>query len=454
MEGERRLSNDYDLITIGGGSGGLAAAQRAAEYGRKVAVIERGPLGGTCVNVGCVPEKIMWEAAGLAHTAEYARDYGFAAEDATHDWLALKEKRDAYIQRLNGIYATNLDRRNIDCISGTAVLQDAHTVSVDGKTVTADDIIIATGGMPIVPDIPGAGLGMTSDGFFEMKQRPQRIAIVGSGYIAVELAGMLRALGSEVSVFVRYDSVLRSFDELMQACVVEALESDGIELHRYAVPKSLAAEDGGLFLGTQNLHRHGPFDALIWAIGRAPLSHDIGLEAAGVGCNRQGFVVTDKYQRTTVDNIYAIGDVTGRVALTPVAIAAGRRLSDRIYGGMVDRHLNCENVPSVVFTHPPLGTCGLTERQARDTFGDDIKVYVSEFVPLFNSMTRHRLKSRMKLITAGAEEKVVGIHLFGLGSDEMLQGFAVAMLMGATKKDFDDTVAIHPTSAEELVTMR
>ncbi len=453
MERKEQMQN-YDLIAIGGGSGGLAAAQRAADYGKKVAVIEQGALGGTCVNVGCVPKKIMWEAAGIAHSHAYAKGYGFAAEPVSHDWAALKESRDAYIRRLNGIYASNLAGRNIEVITGSAVLEDSHTVVVAGETYTADEFVIATGGTPSIPNIPGADLGITSDGFFELEQRPQRVALVGSGYIAVELAGMLRALGSDVSLFVRYDSVLRSFDELMQSSVIEALESEGIALHRNSVPAGLASTDAGLVLATGNGQDHGPFDTLIWAIGREPRSRDIGLEQAGIDCDSRGFVITDKYQNTSAANIYAIGDITGCAALTPVAIAAGRRLSDRLYGGMTDRHLNYDNIPSVVFTHPPVGTCGLTEQQARDRFGDDIKVYVSEFVPLFNSMTVSKLKSRMKLITTGSDEKVVGIHLFGLGSDEMLQGFAVAMQMGATRQHFDDTVAIHPTSAEELVTMK
>ena len=292
--------------------------------------------------------------------------------------------------------------------------------------------------------------------FFELEKLPGRVAVVGSGYVALELAGMLRALGSEVNLFARYDSVLRSFDEMLQRSVIEAMEADGISLHWHSIPAGLERIGGGdeLQLSTEDGRVHGPFDKALWAIGRVPSTTDLGLDTAGVETDDEGFIPTDRYQVTNVPNIYAIGDVTGSAGLTPVAIAAGRRLADRVFGNMEDRHLDYANIPSVVFSHPPIGTCGLTELEAREQFKEDVKVYSSEFVPMFNSLTTHRQKASMKLITAGPAETVVGCHLIGPGSDEMLQGFAVAMRMGATKKDFDDTVAIHPTSAEELVTMR
>jgi len=448
------MSDKYDLVVIGGGSGGLAAAQRAAEYGRRVAVIEQGRLGGTCVNVGCVPKKIMWEAAALGHATASMKDYGFDVTVGGHDWSALKKKRDAYIRRLNDIYARNLASREVEYLAAEASLVDAHVVSAGDRHLETRDIIIATGGRPVIPEVPGAELGITSDGFFELEHCPGRVAVVGSGYISVELAGMLQSLGAQVSVFIRYDSVLRSFDEMLQRCVMEGLRHDGVDIVMRSIPRLLERIDGGLYLGTDDGCRHGPFETLLWAVGRAPLTDGLELETAGVLRDDRGFIVTDTRQCTNIPNIYAIGDVTGRAALTPVAIAAGRRLSDRLYGGMAGRHLDYECIPSVVFTHPPVGTCGLTEQQAADRYGTDMKVYHSEFVPLFNSMTEHKPKSHMKLITAGPDETVVGCHLYGAGSDEMLQGFAVAMRMGATKQDLDDTVAIHPTSAEELVTLR
>jgi glutathione reductase (NADPH) len=398
----------------------------------------------------------MWNAASLAHGLTDARDYGFELTVTAHDWSALKAKRDAYVRRLNEIYERNLANKNIDYISAFGRLDGPAEVLAGDRRLTAERIIIAVGGRPIVPDLPGAELGITSDGFFELEKLPARVAVVGSGYIAVELAGMLSALGSKVDLFARYDSVLRSFDEMLQRALIEALESDGIRLNWRSVPAGIERHGGAdeLRLSTEDGGTHGPFDKVIWAIGRAPLTADLGLEAAGVETDDQGFIPTDRYQATNVPNIFSIGDVTGRAALTPVAIAAGRRLADRVFGDMEDRYLDYENIPSVVFSHPPIGTCGLTEVQAREQFKNDVKVYLSEFVPMFNSLTAHRQKAHMKLITAGRAETVVGCHLIGAGSDEMLQGFAVAIRMGATKKDLDDTVAIHPTGAEELVTMR
>ena len=446
--------NSYDLVVIGGGSGGLAAAQRAAEYGAKVAVIESGRLGGTCVNVGCVPKKIIWNAAAAAHAIHDAAGYGFDSVGPRHDWSALKFRRDAYVERLNGIYERNLADKNIAFIAGTGMLEGTNGVRVDDRCLHAERILIAVGGEPIVPRLPGAVQGITSDGFFELDALPRRVAMVGSGYISVELAGMLRALGAEVSLFVRVDSVLREFDEMLQRAACGALRADGIDMHLHAIPVGVDKNDDGLTLVTEDGNRFGTFDTLIWAVGRRPLTAKLGLESAGVAVDEAGFITTDACQQTSVPNILAVGDVTGRAALTPVAIAAGRRLADRLYGGMTGRRLEYDLIPTVVFTHPPIGTCGLTERKARKRYGNEVSVYTSEFVPMVKSFTEHRTKSQMKLIAAGAEQRIVGVHLFGPGSDEMLQGFAVAMRMGATKKDFDDTVAIHPTSAEELVTMR
>jgi len=444
----------FDLVVIGGGSGGLAAAQRAAEYGAKVAIVEAGRLGGTCVNVGCVPKKIMWNAAATAHAMHDAAGYGFETGATGHDWPALKSRRDAYVARLNGIYEQNLATKHIEYLAGFGVLAGPHCVRVGERRLNAKRILLAVGGEPVVPDVPGAEHGMTSDDFFELETLPARVAMLGSGYISVELAGMLRALGADVDLFVRFDSVLREFDEMLQRSAIEAMQTDGIVLHRQAVPVGIAPAADGLMLSTGDGNRFGPFDALIWAVGRRPLTGTLGLESAGVAVDDAGFILTDEFQQTSVPEIYAVGDVTGRAALTPVAIAAGRRLADRLYGGRTDRKLDYDLIPTVVFTHPPIGTCGLTERDARRKYGETVSVYTSEFVPMVNSFTEHRTRARMKLITVGAEQRVVGIHLFGPGSDEMLQGFAVAMRMGATKQDLDDTLAIHPTSAEELVTMR
>lgn len=448
------MTYKLDLIVLGGGSGGLAHAQRAAEYGARAAVIEDGPLGGTCVNVGCVPKKLMWYAAQHAHYIEHAPDYGFDVVAHGHDWSKLKDRRDQYISRLNNIYAGNLDRRGVELIRGRGRFLDANTIDVDGRHYQADRIVIATGGYAVVPELPGAELGITSDGFFALGQKPKRVAIVGSGYVSVELAGVFKSLGSEVTVLVRRDGFLRSFDNMLNRELRLAIEESGIAVETRVQPRELEKTEDGLFLDTANAGRYGPYDCLLWAIGRAANTKGLNLEAAGVARGADGFIPVDDFQRTNVEHIFAVGDVTGRPALTPVAIAAGRRLADRLYGGMKDRHLDYRCIPTVIFSHPPIGTVGMSEEDARGEYGDDICIYESRFTPMYYALGEVKKRSMMKLITAGREERIVGCHLFGDGADEMLQGFAVAIRMGATKKDFDDTVAIHPTSAEELVTMR
>ncbi len=449
------MTEPFDLVAIGGGSGGLAVAQRAAEYGARVALVEQARLGGTCVNVGCVPKKVMWNAASLGHALEDAREYGFRVEVAgPHDWPLLKEKRDAYLRRLNDIYARNLDSKRIHLVRGPARFLGPRTVTAGGEVLEARHVVIATGGRPSVPPLPGAELGITSDGFFELAACPASTAVVGSGYIAVELAGMLAALGSQVTLFARHDSVLRRFDEMLQQATVESLTAAGVALRWRSVPAAVERGAGGVQLRTRDGVAHGPFESLIWAVGREPATAELGLAAAGIEPDAGGFVPTDRFQETRVQQVYAIGDVTGREPLTPVAIAAGRRLADRVFGRVAGRHLDYTNIPTVVFTHPPLGTCGLTESQARQVHGDTVRVYRSEFVPMYHAMTAAKPKARIKLVTAGPDERVVGCHVAGPGADELLQGFAVAIHMGATKRDFDDTVAIHPTLAEELVTLR
>jgi glutathione reductase (NADPH) len=448
------VTEHYDLLVIGGGSGGLAHAQRAAEYGAKAAVIEYGPLGGTCVNVGCVPKKVMWYAAHHAHSLHHLADYGFDVEAKSHDWAGLKSRRDAYIKRLNGIYEKNLDKRGVTYVAGHARFVDAHTVDVDGQQMIADRIVISTGGRPSVPNIPGAELGITSDEFFELEERPQRVLIAGSGYIAVELAGVFNALGSDVQLVVRKDSVLREFDSMLSERLMDCMDRFDIDIVTRVVPQSVEKTDDGLILRAEDGRVFGPVDCLLWAIGRTPNTATLDADKAGVEVDEFGFVPTDKFQQTNVENVFALGDVTGRAALTPVAIAAGRRLADRLFGGMEGRHLDYETIPTVIFSHPTIGTVGLTEREAREQYGDDVRVYMSSFIGMYYALGDRKQRSVMKLITIGIEERVVGCHVIGEGADEMMQGFAVAIRMGATKKDFDDTVAIHPTSSEEMVTMR
>jgi len=448
------VTKHFDLLVIGGGSGGLALAQRAAEYGVQAAVVESGPLGGTCVNVGCVPKKLMWYSAHHAHLLHQAADYGFDVSVNGHDWSALRKSRDAYILRLNGIYQNNLDKRGVTHLRGHAGFVDEKTVAVGDQQYTADRVAIATGGFPIIPRIHGAELGVSSDGFFELDERPQKVALLGSGYIAMELAGVFNALGSETTVLVRKDGVLRSFDKMLREELESAMQQSGIELVTGFHPRELRQTDAGIMINGDDDREFGGYDAVVWAVGRAPSTQTLNLEAAGVERDGYGFVPTDEWQKTNVDHIFALGDVTGRAALTPVAIAAGRRLADRLYNGMQDRRLEYHTIPTVIFTHPPIGTVGLTEDEAREQYGDDVRVYESRFTPMVYAFSDEKVPSRMKLIVTGDEEKIVGCHVIGDGADEMLQGFAVAVRMGATKADFDDTVAIHPTSAEEFVTMR
>jgi glutathione reductase (NADPH) len=448
--------SEFDLIVIGGGSGGLAAAQRAAEYGAKVALVESHRLGGTCVNVGCVPKKIMWNAAGLAEELRDAPDYGFALSAGAHDWALLKEKRDAYIRRLNGIYEGNLAKRSVTLVRGRAHFVDGRTVAAAGSSLCAPHIIIATGGRPLLPPIPGADLGITSDGFFELPRRPQRVAVVGSGYIAIELTGIFAALGSNVTLVLRSQTMLNDFDSMIGESMSKILSDDGVSIVRQSWPAALQSDAGGhITLTLRDGRQLEPFDCVLWAIGRTPRVDELGVDRAGVELDAYGFIATDKYQTTSAAGVYAIGDVTGRAPLTPVAIAAGRRLSDRLFGGKSDRHLDYHNIPTVIFGHPAIGTVGLSEKAARDDYGDEaVTVFRSSFIPMYHALTTAKPRCDMKLVTVGPEQRVVGVHVIGPGADEMMQGFAVAVRMGATKADFDDTVAIHPTSAEELVTMR
>lgn len=456
------MAKHYNYVAIGGGSGGIASINRAASYGQKCAIIEAKHLGGTCVNVGCVPKKVMFYGAQIAEAINsYAPDYGFDVAVNHFDYAKLVESRQAYIGRIHTSYGNVLGKNNVDVLNGFARFKDAKTIEVsyaDGSTeeVTADHILIATGGRPSIPAVKGAEYGITSDGVFELNTLPKSVAIVGAGYIAVELAGVFNSLGVKTHLFVRQHAPMRNQDPLIVETLVEVLAQDGIELHTQAIPQEVVKNaDGSLTLKLQD-GRETTVDSLVWAIGREPATDVINLDVTGVATNERGFIKVDKFQNTNVPNIYAVGDIIeGGIELTPVAVAAGRRLSERLFNNKPNEHLDYNLVPTVVFSHPPIGTIGLTEPQAIEQYGaENVKVYKSSFTAMYTAVTQHRQPCRMKLVCVGKEEKIVGLHGIGFGVDEMIQGFAVAIKMGATKADFDNTVAIHPTGSEEFVTMR
>jgi len=447
---------EFDYLVIGGGSGGLASARRAARYGAKAAVIEGGPLGGTCVNVGCVPKKVMWNAASIAETIHDAGAYGFDAELRGLDWGLLKQRRDAYVERLNGVYRRNLEIDGVQEIRGWGELVEPHVVKVGAETYRGKHVLIATGGRPWIPQIPGSELGINSDGFFELESRPQRVGVVGSGYIAVELSGVFQSLGSEVTMLTRNEFPLKGFDAILREELADHLVSLGVTIDAVGnLERVEQNEDGKLRVHTKDGRQVSGFDTLLWATGRVPNVESLNLADHGIEARDDGAIVVDAFQNTNVEGVYALGDVTGRWELTPVAIAAGRRLADRLFGGQPDAKLDYENIPTVVFSHPPIGTIGMTEDEACDQWGPDgVKTYSARFTNMYYAMGDEKPRTAVKLVCAGAQEKVVGIHVIGLGADEMIQGFAVAVRMGATKRDFDRTVAVHPTAAEELVTLK
>jgi len=443
----------FDLIAIGGGSGGLAVAEKAAQYGKRVAVVEASEMGGTCVNQGCVPKKVMWYAANLAHAVDDANGFGVPTTRGRTDWSRLVSGRDNYIRNIINYWDGYVDETGITRINGYARFVDNRTIEVDGQRFSAEHIVIATGGKPIVPPVPGAELGITSDGFFELEKQPKKVAIVGGGYIGVELAGVLQALGSQVTVVALEERVLEVFDPMISEVLMAEMRKQGIELRMSFQVAGLAQTAQGIAMDAADGERLDGFDTVIWAVGRAPNTRGLNAEAAGIEMRANGIIPTDEYQNTNVPGIYAIGDITGRTPLTPVAIAAGRRLAARLFLDQSEQKVDYNNIPSVVFSHPPVGTVGMTEAQARQS-GEKITVYQTDFTPMRYALADHGMTTAMKLVCSGEDEQVVGIHLIGDGVDEMLQGFAVAVKMGARKADFDSTIAIHPVSAEELVTLK
>jgi len=448
------MTTQFDLIAIGGGSGGLAAAEKAAQFGKRVAIVDPGKLGGTCVNSGCVPKKVMWYAAHLAHAVTDAPGFGVRAQGNGIDWQRLVAGRDEYISNINQYWSGYIEQSGITRIVGQARFVGPRSIEVNGRIYTAEHIVIATGSHPRVPQVPGSELGITSEGFFALETQPKRVAVIGGGYIGVELSGMLRALGSEVTLVALENRLLKYFDDMISSTLAEEMTQQGIAVKLQSQVVSLNQSESGIALNTTDGVILDGFDTVIWAIGRVPNTQNLNLAAAGIQTERNGAIPTDEYQNTAVQGIYAVGDVTGREALTPVAVAAGRRLAERLFNNRPDYKLDYHNIPSVVFAHPPIGTVGLTEAEARTEHGDAVTVYQTAFTPMRYALAEHKSTTAMKLVCAGPEQRVVGVHLIGDGADEMLQGFSVAVKMGATKADFDNTVAIHPTSSEELVTLK
>ena len=450
------MVKEYDYIVIGGGSGGIASANRAAMHGAKVILFEGKEVGGTCVNVGCVPKKVMWYGAQVAETLHrYAGEYGFDVTINKFDFATLKANRQAYIDRIHGSYERGFDSNGVERVYEYARFVDPHTVEVAGERYTAPHILIATGGHALYPNIPGSEYGITSDGFFELDEVPKRTAVIGAGYIAVEVAGVLNALGSDTHLFVRKDRPLRTFDKDIVDVLVDEMAKSGPTLHTHAnVTEVVKNADDSLTISFDNGETI-TVDCLIWAIGRAANTYGFGLEKTGVKLTEKGRIYSDEFENTSVPGIYALGDVTGKLDLTPVAVKAGRQLSERLFNNQADAKLDYTDVATVVFSHPVIGSVGLTEEKAIAKYGEEnIKVYKSSFTPMYTALGDNRQPSTMKLVTLGEDEKIIGLHGIGYGVDEMIQGFSVAIKMGATKADFDNTVAIHPTGSEEFVTMR
>jgi glutathione reductase (NADPH) len=449
------VSHDFDLIVIGGGSGGLAGAFRAAEHDARVALLEPAALGGTCVNVGCVPKKAMWLAADLAARLRQAGTLGFEGCGTTLDWPAFIAHRRRYVDNIHASYRRRLDAAGISLlpVHGRFVAPDC-VEGDDGVRISAPHILIATGGHPFVPPLPGAELGCTSDDFFQWTQAPARVAIVGGGYIGVELAGVLQMLGSQVDLLVRGPRLLEHFEVELSEQLAEDYRHLGVHVHLNTQVQALEQAKHGVRVIATPVLEHAVFDRVLFATGRRPNTATLGLDQAGLQVNARGQIPVDANHRTVAPGVYAVGDATPDIALTPVAIAAARRLMDRVFGGRDLPPLALDLVPTVVFAHPPLGTIGLTEAQARLQFGDEVHVARAGFRPMLHALADAPVRSLFKLVCVGAERRVVGLHLLGEGADEILQGFAVAIRKGITLDDLRDTVAIHPTSAEEIVLMR
>ncbi|MFJ3055613.1 glutathione-disulfide reductase [Herbaspirillum sp. NPDC087042] len=447
---------DYDLFTIGGGSGGVRAARFAGQTGARVGLAEKGDLGGTCVNVGCIPKKLMSYSAHFHEDFADSAGYGWTLNGKpSFDWSTLIANKDREIAHLNDIYQRLLDGANVSLHRGFATVEDAHTVNVDGQRFTARHILVATGGRPEKPDVPGRELGITSDDFFHLKALPKRAVVLGGGYIAVELASILNGLGSEVTLVYRRERLLRNMDADLGVHLADEMAKQGIRLVFNASIESIeaaqASEDSVKSVRLTN-GEVLPAECVLFATGRTPNTTGLGLEQAGVVLEKNGAVQVNGDFESSVPSILAVGDVIDRVALTPVALAEAMVVVARLFG-RGERSMSYANIPTAVFSHPNIGTVGLSEEEARKEVGE-VKIFKTDFKPLKNTLSRNTGRTFMKLVVDGRTDRVLGVHMVGSDAGEVIQGFAVALQCGATKAQFDATIGIHPTSAEEFVTLR
>jgi glutathione reductase (NADPH) len=441
---------DYDLFTIGAGSGGVRAARMAAATGARVAVAEASRLGGTCVNVGCVPKKLLVYASQFADGFDDARGFGWTAGEHLFDWSTLIANKDREIARLNEVYRSLLDSAGVEIIEGRGRLRDRHSVEVNGSTYTAENILIATGGRPFTPEAPGAELAITSDEAFFLEELPRHVVIVGGGYVAVEFAGIFNGMGSQVTLLYRGPLFLRGFDDDIRTTLAQEMRKRGINLRFDTMVRRIHRVDGGLAVTTDSGEAIEG-DQVLCATGRIPNTAGLGLEALGVKLSERGAVVVNEYSESVVPGIYAVGDCTDRVGLTPVALAEGMAVVETVFKGNPTA-VDYTNIPTAMFSQPTVGTVGLTEAKARAE-GHDVVVYRSTFRPMIHTLSGRDEMVMMKLVVDGPSDRVLGVHMVGANADEIVQGMAIALKAGATKTVFDSTIGIHPTAAEEFVTM-
>lgn len=446
------MTYDYDLFVIGAGSGGIATARRAAQYGAKVGIAEFSQLGGTCVNRGCIPKKLMVYASHFPHLFEDAQGYGWSAVHSTLDWQKMITAVNKELERLNGVYQRMIDNAGVDLINGYARFLDPHTLEINDRKITADKILIAVGGQPYKPDIPGIEHAIVSDAMFHLPEQPKHIAIIGTGYIGVEFACVMNGLGSKVTLLDRNDLILRGFDDDLRSGIQEGMQQHGIEILNHSQAASIEKTSEGLKLAIANSNVTVTADVILSATGRKPNLPNMGLENAGVEIKKDA-VAVDEYSRTNQPHIFAVGDCTNRVNLTPVAINEGRAFADTVFGGQ-PRKMAYDNIPSAIFSTPEGAAVGLTEAQARKNWGEAVKCYRAAFRPMYHTLSGRPEKTMVKLVVEEDTQKVLGAHMVGEHAAEIIQGIAIALKMGATKQDFDATIGIHPSTAEEFVTLR